>query len=291
MASLDLRRRIEPDVAPATTLNNLGDVAIAEGDGATARRWNEEALAAGRAEGNTRRVAHSLHNLGLALRCEGNDDAARTLFAESLRLFEEVTEKSGVAAARHSLGRVAFRQGRLDEARAHFLAALGLHREALDRRGLVRCLEGAALLAGATGHPGTCIQLLGAATTLRGDMVPLQPPIDAADIAAAGERARASMGVPAASSAWLTGSAGSRDRAIDLAVAVLGSHEAADATLSPREREVLQLVAQGASNQQIADTLYISLRTVKAHVTNIFTKLDLPSRSAAVAWAHRNDLV
>jgi len=54
--------------------------------------------------------------------------------------------------------------------------------------------------------------------------------------------------------------------------------------LSPREREVLGLVAQGARNKQIAATLVISEFTVKRHVQNILQKLELPSRRAATAF-------
>jgi DNA-binding NarL/FixJ family response regulator len=53
--------------------------------------------------------------------------------------------------------------------------------------------------------------------------------------------------------------------------------------LSPREREVLDLVAQGARNKQIAARLVISEFTVKRHVQNILQKLELPSRRAAAA--------
>jgi DNA-binding NarL/FixJ family response regulator len=54
--------------------------------------------------------------------------------------------------------------------------------------------------------------------------------------------------------------------------------------LSPREREVLDLVAQGARNKQIATTLVISEFTVKRHVQNILQKLELPSRRAAATF-------
>jgi DNA-binding NarL/FixJ family response regulator len=54
--------------------------------------------------------------------------------------------------------------------------------------------------------------------------------------------------------------------------------------LSLREREVLDLVAQGARNKQIATALYISEFTVKRHMQNIFEKLELPSRRAAAAF-------
>jgi DNA-binding NarL/FixJ family response regulator len=47
--------------------------------------------------------------------------------------------------------------------------------------------------------------------------------------------------------------------------------------LTPREREVLELMAEGRSNQAIADRLYITLRAVEKHVTSIFAKLDLPA--------------
>jgi DNA-binding NarL/FixJ family response regulator/class 3 adenylate cyclase len=47
--------------------------------------------------------------------------------------------------------------------------------------------------------------------------------------------------------------------------------------LTPREREVLELMAEGRSNQAIADRLYVTLRAVEKHVTNIFSKLDLPA--------------
>jgi len=290
-SSLEIRRELNPDNPPATTLNNLGDVAILAGDAVAAQHWNEAALAASRDQDNTRRIAHCLLNLGLALRCRGDDTAATGLFEESLARFREVREQSGMAHALECLGRVAVRQQRFDLARVHLTAALGLHRQVLDRRGLVRCLEATALVASASGQPATCIQLIAAATAIRGELVPLQPPIDTSDVAAARDRARAALGSGAFDAAWLAGTSYSRDRAIDAAVALLGSRSSADAILSPREREVLRLIAQGASNQQIADALYITLRTVKAHVTSILTKLDLPSRSAAVAYAHRNNLV
>jgi DNA-binding NarL/FixJ family response regulator len=54
--------------------------------------------------------------------------------------------------------------------------------------------------------------------------------------------------------------------------------------LSPREREVLDLLAQGARNKQIAATLVISEFTVKRHVQNILQKLELPSRRAAATF-------
>ncbi len=61
--------------------------------------------------------------------------------------------------------------------------------------------------------------------------------------------------------------------------------------LTEREREVLGLVVQGNSNQQIADALVISLATVKAHISNILSKLGVSSRAEAIAYALKHKLV
>jgi DNA-binding CsgD family transcriptional regulator len=61
--------------------------------------------------------------------------------------------------------------------------------------------------------------------------------------------------------------------------------------LTPRELEVLHLVARGETDQRIADRLYLSRRTVSSHVSNILAKLDVPSRRAAVIAALRIGLL
>jgi DNA-binding NarL/FixJ family response regulator len=60
--------------------------------------------------------------------------------------------------------------------------------------------------------------------------------------------------------------------------------------LTPREREVLGLVAEGASNRQIAATLVVSERTARTHVSAILSKLGLVSRTQAALWAVREGL-
>ena len=65
---------------------------------------------------------------------------------------------------------------------------------------------------------------------------------------------------------------------------------AAPPGLSPRELEVVRLLAEGRSNQEIADALFISHRTATTHVANILTKLGLESRTAVAAYAIRHGL-
>ena len=70
-----------------------------------------------------------------------------------------------------------------------------------------------------------------------------------------------------------------------------GSSSLADRPLTAREVEVIGLVATGKTNRAIAHQLSISERTVDRHVSNILMKLELPSRSAATAYAYEHGLV
>lgn len=61
--------------------------------------------------------------------------------------------------------------------------------------------------------------------------------------------------------------------------------------LTERETEVLQLVARGRSNGEIAESLFLAEQTVKTHVSRIFTKLDLRDRAQAVIFAYESSLI
>jgi len=69
----------------------------------------------------------------------------------------------------------------------------------------------------------------------------------------------------------------------------LGSFPNRDTTgLTPRETEILAMVAVGAKNEEIAEKLCISPHTVKTHIYNIFKKIDVPNRLQAALWAANN---
>ncbi len=61
--------------------------------------------------------------------------------------------------------------------------------------------------------------------------------------------------------------------------------------LTSRESEILLLIAQGKSNQDIADELFITLKTVKTHVSNILSKLQVEDRTQATIYAFKNQLI
>ena len=61
--------------------------------------------------------------------------------------------------------------------------------------------------------------------------------------------------------------------------------------LSGREREILALIAQGHSNEEICDLLHVSINTVKTHIRSLYKRIGVDRRSQAIVWAHRHDAV
>jgi DNA-binding CsgD family transcriptional regulator/tetratricopeptide (TPR) repeat protein len=70
----------------------------------------------------------------------------------------------------------------------------------------------------------------------------------------------------------------------------IGDDPEGPASLTPREREVVALLAEGLTNSQLAERLYISPRTAAVHVSNVLSKLDMGSRTEVAAWAVRTGL-
>ncbi|REJ03939.1 DNA-binding response regulator [Microbacterium bovistercoris] len=73
--------------------------------------------------------------------------------------------------------------------------------------------------------------------------------------------------------------------------AAVGNADAALAALSPREQDVLRLLATGAGNEVIAQRLFVSQNTVKTHVKSVLAKLGLPDRLHVVIWAYENGIL
>jgi DNA-binding NarL/FixJ family response regulator len=113
------------------------------------------------------------------------------------------------------------------------------------------------------------------------------------------ETARAALGETGFAAAWAAGAVLPPDEAIAEALArrvpdsEVPQEPAAPAAhdgLTPREREVLRLLAEGNSDPEIAATLFVSRRTAASHVGGILRKLNVSSRAAAAAYAVRHGL-
>jgi DNA-binding CsgD family transcriptional regulator len=128
------------------------------------------------------------------------------------------------------------------------------------------CFRQAEALLATTGDRDTAAVVLGRAAEITGRLG--ARPLDA-EVKALARRARLDLGPPAA------------------ALVAAAPTPAAQLGLTPREAEVLALVATGRSNRQIAQDLFISPKTVSVHISNLLAKLGVASRVEAAAIAHR----
>jgi predicted ATPase/DNA-binding CsgD family transcriptional regulator len=300
--SLAIRRTLGDTLGIGNSLSNLGSVATARGDFTRAWDLNTEALAVREARGDVGAAAFSMFNLGSIAAWESRFEHARELLERSLTTFREIGDRLGIGYALCELGLLSVRVGDPERAMAPFTESLTVRRELGDRRGIVECLEGLGSVAIAI-EPAVAVTLFGAAGSLRGTLhAPLRP-IDLdpheRDVAAA----RAALSAAQFEAAWSAGRTLNIDQAIERALALAHTvpprtssapaerAAGAMADLTPREWEVLRLVAAGYSDREVAAQLFVSPRTVGAHVGSILSKLGVQSRAAAAAVAARHGLV
>jgi DNA-binding CsgD family transcriptional regulator len=166
-------------------------------------------------------------------------------------------------------------------------------------------VPGIATLAEARGQPTVAVRLFGATEALRTGigLVPALP--ERATYERALDAARVSLSEADFPTAWETGVAMTPEQiTAEVHALVAEGTTLSDAPpaprlatsadsigLSPREQEVLGLLALRHSNPEIAEALFISVRTVEAHVANVFNKLGVNSRREAAAVAARRGLV
>jgi DNA-binding CsgD family transcriptional regulator len=165
--------------------------------------------------------------------------------------------------------------------------------------GVAYALIGLALTGHSAAGPEWSARLHGAADQALGDLGHVLEPLEVRLADLDRQRLRAAMGDEAFEAEYTAG------RALDPAgvLAALTHTDApagqartavsgaAETVLTPREVDVLKLVAQGLNNPDIAQRLFLSEHTVHRHLANILRKLGLSSRAAAAAWGVRTGLV
>ena len=297
--SLALYRARGEDGGAAFALNNLGLVARARGDDERAWRLFDEGLAMRRSLGDPRAVAYSLHNLAALSRAWGDLGRAMALAEESLTLAREAGNAWGVARALATLGATTRDRGDLERATALHVESLALFREVGDAAGVASSLEALAGLAGARGQAEEAARLYGMADARRAAGERPAPPDDQAGYDRDVATVRAALGADRFATVRADGRALPPDRAVpqvsapaSVPASPIGPtpRRSPDGPLSPRELDVLRLVAEGLSTKRIAGTLYISEGTVKFHVASIFTKLGADTRAQAIALATQRGL-
>jgi DNA-binding CsgD family transcriptional regulator len=135
-------------------------------------------------------------------------------------------------------------------------------------------------------RPEDALKVAAAALALRARVGGVFPPFYRERLDRARAVAEAGVG-PNADRVWSEGSRLSVDQAVALAFGDSTPRAASPSGLSPREREVADLVADGLANKAIAQRLHLSVRTVESHVRHALTKLGLDNRTQLAAWAHK----
>ena len=328
--ALELFRSLDDARGVAEAQTGLALVRRARGDYTEAGRLFREALTAYESLGEEAGIARALDRLALHFVVTGEDDRARPFFERSLVLFRHLGDAHGIASSLYGLAvtrsagaeiparaqavesldilraagdRRTFAKvlwnladidadlGDVDAAAEHFEESLTLFIEFGDRWFSELVLESAAFLAAATGDDERAVRLLGAAdTVLEAIGVPLMARLRARHDRVLAE-ARATLGDDCFAAAWDEGKRLPLGATVELvgAVSTRVDVEAPDG-LTPRELEVLTLVAEGRTDAEVAETLVLSIRTVNAHLRSIYRKLGVHTRSAATRYAIEHGL-
>lgn len=228
--------------------------------------------------------------LGLALLFERRRDEAEEQFAICERLCSMTGERWLFSYARFGQAFINFANGRFAEALALAREAVAVKRFFGDTLGLAVTIDLIAWIHAADGRPKEAATMLGAVSRLW-DLIGLplfgaphwlEPRVHAIEVCTS------ALGDSAYAAAYESGTGMSREVAMAFACDETADCEEpedlAPTTLTPREREIAELVWEGLSNKAIAQRLVIAQRTAEGHVENILTKFGFHSRTQIAAW-------
>jgi predicted ATPase/DNA-binding CsgD family transcriptional regulator len=289
--SLALWRELEDEHGIADALYFLGLVAWLNGENERAGELSARALAMNRASGHTAGVLSSLINLGSVALYDGDYDRATAMLDESLTISREGGFKEGVGWALHQLGVVAYRRGDLERSERLLRESLAVHKDLGDMGRVASVFEALAETAGALKQFEVSAQLFGAADALRKRIGAPVPPCERPEL----DRVTASVRARTGDEEFLRlrgeGGAMTLEVAFSRALEPGPPPPTAQAVLSAREVEVLGLVAEGLTDQEVAKRLYLSPRTVGQHLSSVYRKLGVTSRTAATREATERGLI
>jgi len=278
----------------AWCLYGMGRAAMWAADLDRAAELYEAAVTAAR-DVDERLLRAALGNLGAVYVLQRQTDLADRCLRESIALAEAAHHVVGLGFIIPEYALLAIRQGDLTEASARLRAALEIQQQLHDPRYASQAIEVAAWIATLRRQALLTARLLGAVSALREEIGVRVPPMTQVYYDEYVPQAKAQVTALAWDDAWQAGRAMSLDDALAEALALeRGTTDerepASRAGLSPRELDVLRLLVDGRSNQEIGVALSISPHTAANHVINIMNKLGVDSRTAAATWAVRHGI-
>jgi predicted ATPase/DNA-binding CsgD family transcriptional regulator len=282
----------------------LGLAAYRQGDRDAAERFYAAALDRLRSAGSTGMAGDALLGLGHIARERGDPSGAAAIFEEALTLQTTVRHGWTRALACYGCATAAHDLGDFPEALARYRESLRYWEGIGDLGSVAICLEGIAWAVCGLGDARRAALLLGAAQKRREDA---DYPIPERVLGSFGgliAGVHTCLGPAAFTEAWLAGRALSFDAAVAEAYRADPRERGAAARpgarvpdsgppfgLTPREREVLRLLAEGRTDREIGEELSIGTRTVETHVANLFAKLGVNTRAEAAAVSIRRGIV
>jgi len=312
----------------AIACNILGQTAYECGDYTEAQAWSQRSFALEQQIGNGWSMAFSLTNLGKVAYALGEYAEARWFFEQSLQTRADLGDARGVAISYNRLGDAAMALGDPAEAGRRYAQSLDLLREVGNQWGMAESLINLGQLASTQSRDAATTRLLQEALRLALDtqsapqvvtiMAAFAPIVRRSGQAAwADELARFVAAEPVSFDSyrphadrllnWNAGAAAAptleqaiaeaqapprvAERAATPAAAPATTPAGHPAGLTAREIAVLRLVAQGLTDAQVAEKLVLSPRTVSTHLTSIYGKLQVNSRSAATRFAVEKGVV
>jgi predicted ATPase/DNA-binding CsgD family transcriptional regulator len=296
--SLRLFKELGDKLGTAYALSNAGYVALGRGRYQQAITVIEEAADLFLEEGEKWGAAIELGFLAVAWRNQGDHERAKRLAERGLAISREIGERQATTSALYTLAILAQTEGEDERARKLLEEGLKLSAELGNEADVAHCLEGLASMYGAEGKIVRAARLWGAEETLLEKLedatytyVPDRS-LHRNQVADAGSQ----LDEAAWTAAWTEGRTMSLEQAVEYALEQEPAPEPAatepyPAGLSAREAEVLRLVANGLTNAEVAEKLFLSSRTVDWHLGSIYRKLGLHSRTEAARFASDHGLL
>jgi len=322
---LALSRELQSRVGLAVAAWFRATSALEQGDYTLARSLQEEGLATAQDLGNKDAISLQFFGLGNLALVQGDYAGARSFFERKMAIDRERGDKRGMAIGLRNLALAAYAQGDLSAAQASAEESLLILRRLGDRFTISGVLGVFAALAVTAGQVERAAWLLGYAEWLDetlgvSEVLPYLRPF----VERTNREVRARLDPETLAQIRAEARTASLDQAIDYALATATGRSSPSETdsmilaapnapapglppespgatakeagpaladtggLTPREREIASLVAQGLTNREIGAKLVISDRTVQTHLTNIMAKLNLTSRTQVGVWVTKH---
>ena len=218
------------------------------------------------------------------------DDAAEGDALRAKAIGEELGNRLLATHARLTLGRLAAAGGEWAVAQQHALAHLDACADGGHASLVPGCLDALAEVAAGLGSDRDAVRLFAAAERARAEIGAVRFPPEQEHWAAIEGRLREALGPEAYEAARAQGADLSVEDALEWARRARGPRRRPStgwASLTPTEARVAELAAQGLTNPQIAERMFVSRATVKTHLAHIFAKLDVHNRAELTAHAVR----